>query len=330
MSQSQTINENRKADCNSDSKISMDANLNVDSVNQANRTKSPIRFNPVKRMNEEIRQESLSGERALYRGENLKIYDTVFHDGESPLKESRQIELYNCEFQWKYPLWYSEDVKVKDCVWQEMGRSGVWYTKHLLVEDSMIGAPKNFRRCFDVTLRNTSLSNAAETFWNCDGVRLEHVVARGDYFGMNSSHIYADGLELYGNYAFDGGRDIEIHHSKLLTKDCFWNCENITVYDSYISGEYLAWNSRNITLINCTIESTQGLDYIEGLKLVNCKLVNTSYAFEYAYDMDCEVTTKVDSILNPGSGVIRVKGLDEKIIEPDNCREEQTKVIISD
>lgn len=330
MSQSQTINENRKANCNSDTKASMDANLNVDSVNQANRTNSSIRFNPVKRMNEEIRQESLSGERALYRGENLKIYDTVFHDGESPLKESRQIELYNCEFQWKYPLWYSEDVKVKDCVWQEMGRSGVWYTKHLLVEDSMIGAPKNFRRCFDVTLRNTSLSNAAETFWNCDGVRLEHVVARGDYFGMNSSHIYADGLELYGNYAFDGGRDIEIHHSKLLTKDCFWNCENITVYDSYISGEYLAWNSRNITLINCTIESTQGLDYIEGLKLVNCKLVNTSYAFEYAYDMDCEVTTKVDSILNPGSGVIRVKGLDEKIIEPDNCREEQTKVIISD
>jgi hypothetical protein len=63
---------------------------------------------------------------------------------------------------------------------------------------------------------------------------------------------------------------------------------------------------------------------------VNCKLVNTSYAFEYAYDMDCEVTTKVDSILNPGSGVIRVKGLNEKIIEPDNCREEQTKVIISD
>lgn len=330
MSQSQTINENRKANCNSDTRASMDANLNVDSVNQANRTNSPIRFNPVKRMNEEIRQESLSGERALYRGENLKIYDTVFHDGESPLKESRQIELYNCEFQWKYPLWYSEDVKVKDCVWQEMGRSGVWYTKHLLVEDSMIGAPKNFRRCFDVTLRNTSLLNAAETFWNCDGVRLEHVVARGDYFGMNSSHVYADGLELYGNYAFDGGRDIEIHHSKLLTKDCFWNCENITVYDSYISGEYLAWNSRNITLINCTIESTQGLDYIEGLKLVNCKLVNTSYAFEYAYDMDCEVTTKVDSILNPGSGIIRVKGLGEKIIEPDNCREEQTKVIISD
>ena len=44
------------------------------------------RFNPKSRKNEEIHQESLSGERALYRGANLKIYDTVFHDGESPLK----------------------------------------------------------------------------------------------------------------------------------------------------------------------------------------------------------------------------------------------------
>ena len=37
----------------------------------------------------EIRQEYLTGERALFNGENLKIYDTIFADGESPLKESQ-------------------------------------------------------------------------------------------------------------------------------------------------------------------------------------------------------------------------------------------------
>lgn len=46
------------------------------------------RFNPKSRKNEEIHQESLSGERALYRGANLKIYDTVFHDGESPSRKA--------------------------------------------------------------------------------------------------------------------------------------------------------------------------------------------------------------------------------------------------
>ena len=29
----------------------------------------------------------------------------------------------------------------------------------------------------------------------------------------------------------------------------------MTVYDSFLSGEYLGWNSRNLTLVNCTIES---------------------------------------------------------------------------
>ena len=187
------------------------------------------RFNPKSRKNEEIHQESLSGERALYRGANLKIYDTVFHDGESPLKESRDIELYGTEFQWKYPLWYSKNVYVKDCVWQPMARSGVWYTEHMTVDDSMIWGPKNFRRCKDITIRNTSLPDAAEMLWSCSRIRLEHVTAKGDYFGMNSSDIYIDGLDLYGNYAFDGGRNIEIHNSKLLTKDCFWNCENVTI-----------------------------------------------------------------------------------------------------
>ena len=34
----------------------------------------------------EIRQEFLTGERALFHGQDLAIYDTTFADGESPLK----------------------------------------------------------------------------------------------------------------------------------------------------------------------------------------------------------------------------------------------------
>lgn len=280
---------------------------------------SENRFNPITRKHETITQEDLTGERALYRGEDLEIFDTVFHDGESPLKESRNIKLNGCEFQWKYPVWYSQNVEVKNCVWKEMARSGVWYTDHMKVEDSLIWAPKNFRRCNDISLKNVTMADAAETFWMCRGIQLDHVTAKGDYFGMNSQDITADHFDLYGNYAFDGGKNIVIHNSKLITKDCFWNCENVTVYDSYISGEYLAWNSKNLTFINCTIASNQGLDYIEGLKMVNCKVVDTKYAFEYSTDMDVEINSRVDSILNPGSGRIIAKEIAEKIIEDDNC-----------
>ena len=39
----------------------------------------------------QIHQEFLAGERALFASNDLDIYDTIFDDGESPLKESHGI-----------------------------------------------------------------------------------------------------------------------------------------------------------------------------------------------------------------------------------------------
>lgn len=42
-----------------------------------------------------------TGERPLFHGEHLEIGDTIFGEGESPLKESSDITLKNSMFQWK-------------------------------------------------------------------------------------------------------------------------------------------------------------------------------------------------------------------------------------
>ena len=259
----------------------------------------------------EINQQFLSGERALYGTHDARISYCTFADGESPLKESSNLEIDNCLFRWKYPLWYAKDITVRDSAWFEMGRAGVWYTERIAVEDCAIEAPKNFRRCKDVTLRNVSFSNAAETLWNCERVTMEHVTAKGDYFAMNCRD-----LTLYGNYSFDGVKNVEVHNSRLLSKDAFWNSENVTVYDSFLSGEYLGWNSRNLTLVNCTIESLQGMCYIENLVLKNCRLLNTTLAFEYS-TVDAEIVSRVDSVLNPSGGIIRAEEIGELILQED-------------
>ena len=275
---------------------------------------------------QEYRQAYLTGERALFQGKHLRIVDTIFADGESPLKESRDIELLGCMFKWKYPLWYARDITAKGCTWFEMGRAGVWYTERITVEDCAIEAPKNFRRCKDVTLRNVSFPNAAETLWHCDGVTAERVTAKGDYFGMNSRHMKLSDLTLYGNYSFDGAKDIEIRDSRLLSKDAFWNSEDVAVYDSFISGEYLGWNAKNLTLINCTIESLQGLCYIDNLVMKNCKLLGTTLAFEYS-TVDADIVGKIDSVLNPSGGVIRADYIDELMIEKDKVDPGKTRII---
>lgn len=274
----------------------------------------------------EYRQAYLTGERALFQGENLRITDSVFADGESPLKESCNIELNSSMFKWKYPLWYARNIRVKDCTWFEMGRAGVWYTDHISVEDSAVEAPKNFRRCHDVTLRNVSFPNAEETLWNCDGVTIEQVMAKGDYFAMNSRNMIIHGLTLYGSYSFDGVQNVEIHNSRLLSKDVFWNSENVTVYDSFISGEYLGWNARNLTLVNCVVESLQGMCYIDNLVMKNCRLLNTTLAFEYS-TVEVEIDGHIDSVMNPAGGVIRADSIGELILERDKIEPEKTRII---
>lgn len=274
-----------------------------------------------------IQQQLLEGERALFQSCGLTVVDCKFANGESPLKESRDLRIEGTTFAWKYPLWYCDRVEVERSSLLETARSGIWYTNFITIRDSIIEAPKTFRRGHDITLQRVELPNAQETLWNCRNIRLEQVSAKGDYFGFNSSDIEIDGLRLAGNYCFDGGRNITVRNSHLLSKDSFWNCENVTVENSTIIGEYIGWNSKNLTFINCTIESLQGLCYIEGLKLVNCKLLDTSLAFEYCSDVDAQVISRIDSVKNPISGTIRAKAIGE-IIQDDPALD-TTKVTIT-
>ncbi len=277
----------------------------------------------------EIRQAFLKGERALFHADNLRIYDTIFDDGESPLKESRNIELSGSMFKWKYPLWYCRDVRLKDCTFFEMARAGIWYTDNISVENTFIEAPKNFRRCRNVDLKGVNFYNAQETLWSCDGVTMENVTARGDYFAMNSNNMKISGFELLGNYSFDGCRNIEVRNSKLVSRDAFWNTENVTVYDSFISGEYLGWNARNLTLVNCTVESLQGLCYIDNLVMRNCRLINTTLAFEYS-SVDADISGRVDSVLNPSEGTVKADYIGELILEKDMVDTGKTRIICGD
>ena len=273
----------------------------------------------------EIKQQLLTGERALFASRDARIIDCVFEDGESPLKESRNVDLEGCMFRWKYPLWYCENVKATGCSWMEMARAGVWYSNHVAVENAVIQAPKNFRSCRDLTLFDVALTHAQETLWACRDVKLNRVTAVGDYFAMNCEGMEIDRLTLDGNYAFDGVKSATIRASRLLTKDAFWNSENVTVYDSFITGEYLGWNAKNLTLVNCTIESLQGLCYIDGLKMVNCKLINTTLAFEYS-TVDAQISGTIDSVLNPGSGVIRADRIGQLILERDQIDPGKTTI----
>lgn len=252
-----------------------------------------------------------------------------FHDGESPLKESKDIQIIESTFQWKYPLWYSQNVKVRNSKILFTARSGIWYTKDIEITDSVIEAPKTFRRSEFISLINVKLPHADETLWKCKNVKLINVEVEGDYFGFNSEDILVENLHLDGNYGFDGAKNIKINNSVLKTKDAFWNVENVVVTDSVIIGEYLGWNSKNITFINCKIYSHQGLCYMDNVKMINCELIDSDLCFEFCSRLDVKINNVIDSIKNPISGRIECKGVKELIMECDKVDPSKAEIIIN-
>jgi hypothetical protein len=271
-------------------------------------------------------EKKFTGERALFQSNDLDISYCTFADGESPLKESSNLEISSCLFQWKYPLWYCNNVTMKDSVLFEMARAGIWYTNKINLKNVTVEAPKTFRRCNEIIINKVDMPNASETLWNCNQVTMRNVTAKGDYFAMGSSDIDIDGFTLMGNYSFDGVKNLTIRNAKLLSKDAFWNSENVTVYDSFISGEYLGWNSKNVTLINCTIESLQGMCYIENVVLKNCKLLNTNLAFEYS-TVDAIVESSIESVKNPYSGRIIARSIGDVIFDNPEMNAGNTVII---
>ena len=71
-------------------------------------------------------------ERALYNLRDTHVKGCIFDgpaDGESALKEARNIRLTNCRFSLRYPLWHVEGLAMAGCSMDERARAALWYTK---------------------------------------------------------------------------------------------------------------------------------------------------------------------------------------------------------
>ncbi len=92
-------------------------------------------------------------------------------------------------------------------------------------------------------------------------------------------------------------------------------------------GEYLSWNSSNILFRDCTIESDQGLCYMDHVTLENCILNQTTLAFEKCSNINATIKSKITSVKNPISGVIKAKKIETLIIDPAKVDPRDTKIV---
>ena len=277
-----------------------------------------------------IENQIFSKERDLY---NLK--DTVVQnckiegeeDGESALKECRNIHVINTELKLRYPLWHDHTFLIKNCHMYDTCRAALWYSTNGTISSSKLHGIKALRECSNISINHCDI-NSDEFGWKCNDIIMANTKINSAYLFFESNNITLKNVEFKGKYSFQYVKNLIINDSILDTKYSFWHSKNVVIKNSVVKGEYLGWYSEDLTLINCTITGLQPLCYCKHLTLINCTMVGCDLAFENCTNIAAEVRGKMKSIKNPISGSIKVDEVEE-IIFDNEVYEGQAVIIVA-
>ena len=276
-----------------------------------------------------IENKNFPNERDLYGVDGIELKNCTFdgpEDGESALKEAKNIKLDSCFMNLRYPLWHDDNVLLKNITMTDKCRAALWYTNNLKVEDSKLGGIKALRECNFIEINNTFVESP-EFGWKSHNIKLNNDDITSEYLFLLASDIEMKNTKFKGKYSFQYVENMVIEDSYLDTKDAFWHTKNVTVKNSVIKGEYLAWYSENLTLINCKIIGTQPLCYCKNLKLIDCEMEGCDFSFEYS-DVEATVKGEILSVKNPRSGYIKADKIVDLIYTDDSKYESNCKVEI--
>lgn len=255
-------------------------------------------------------------ERALYGSDGIVVYNCRFDgpaDGESALKESKNIEVQGCFFNLRYPFWHDDNLKINGSAMTENCRAALWYTKNAVITDTKLHGIKALRECSDIRIEDCDIVSP-EFGWSVKDIVMKNTTAQSEYFMMRSEKLNFENVTLKGKYSFQYIADSEFDNCNFDTKDAFWHAKNVVIRNSVIKGEYLAWYCENVTFENCTIIGTQPLCYCKNLKLINCEMIDTDLAFEKS-EVEATISSSVLSIKNPKRGTIHVLDVGEIIMD---------------
>lgn len=125
-------------------------------------------------MKEIIENKTFDMERTLYNSDGLLLKNCRFDgpaDGESALKESRNVELENCFFNLRYPFWHDDSVKITDAEMTEMCRAAIWYSRNMEIAHSKLHGIKALRECANIKMRGCDVISP-EFGCYCKGLKL--------------------------------------------------------------------------------------------------------------------------------------------------------------
>lgn len=268
-------------------------------------------------------EERFDEERALYGSDNIRVIKCSFDgpaDGESAMKESKNIFVSNSYFNLRYPFWHDENVKIIDCEMTDKCRAALWYSNNIDIENTKMHGIKALRESGNIQIKKCDIVSPEFGWFVLDFVIKDSRID-SEYCMMKSNKLRFENIKMSGKYSFQYIEDCVFDNCDLDTKDAFWHAKNVYVKDCKVKGEYLAWYCENVTFENCTIIGTQPLCYCKNLKLINCKMIDADLSFEKS-EVEADLIGEIISIKNPKSGYIKVDGVDDIIMDDEYAKAE--------
>lgn len=88
-----------------------------------------------------IENKKYDEERALYNIKDTEVKKCIFaglKDGESVLKETRNIIVNECKFSLRYPMWHVQKYKILNSHLDDKTRASLWYSNDGEIKDTTI------------------------------------------------------------------------------------------------------------------------------------------------------------------------------------------------
>lgn len=100
-----------------------------------------------------IKSKTFDQERALYASKDTIVDNCKFDgpaDGESALKESRNIKVNNSYFNLRYPFWHDNKLVINNSKLTPLCRAALWYSKNVEINKSQLFGIKILRECSNI------------------------------------------------------------------------------------------------------------------------------------------------------------------------------------
>ena len=162
-------------------------------------------------------------ERALYNLQEADINHCLFAgpaDGESVLKEARDVNLTDCTFSLRYPLWHVKKFTMEHSTMDELTRAAIWYASDGVIKNSTLGGIKAVRECERICLENCHIVSQ-EFGWKSEEIALTDSEIESEYLFFDSRDVKLNRVKMKGKYSFQYMKNLEITDCVLDTKDAF-------------------------------------------------------------------------------------------------------------